>query len=305
MVVDVVAPRPVPRLSSPSVAAFRDFVRTDSPALIRDVASGWPAVTKWTLAYIREHAGEALVDLRPKRDYGAGGSQRMHETVEVKLATLIDRIEAGAQDELCYAKQFALLEHPRFAADVLPLPYFDERGASQGWLGPAGTVTHLHWDPAHNLLVQIRGRKRVVLAAPMDAPRLSPNQFTLGWIIGQLDDHRLATDLAAVERMGGDLRTAFATRLDANQRLFLFNVLAGLNSHDIDIEDPSAVRHVQRWEATLEPGDMLFMPFMWRHQVRSLDKSISLNWFYSPSDRSGDEIRETVLETLAQHLTVA
>ena len=34
------------------------------------------------------------------------------------------------------------------------------------WMGPAGTVTPLHHDLTNNLMMQVRGRKRVKMIAP-------------------------------------------------------------------------------------------------------------------------------------------
>lgn len=300
----------VPRRSGVSVAAFRDeHLLVDRPVVLTDIAARWPAVTRWTFAYLREQLRDARADVRPLHDYGASGSRRIVETVEIPLADLVEQIERGTTGEMSYARQVALLACPELARDVRPLPYFASPGVAQGWLGPAGTITHMHWDPAENLLVQIRGRKRVVLVAPRDVAHLAPNQFSLRWLCEQLDGRpRLASALDAIAAARpstrAQLRKLFAQQLDTRQRLFLFNVLAGMNSHDVEIRDPAIARRVERWEAILEPGDVLFMPFMWRHEVYALDPSVSLNWFYSPSERSRAEVRTTVLETLALHVAV-
>jgi len=33
---------------------------------------------------------------------------------------------------------------------------------------------------------------------------------------------------------------------------------------------------------TLSAGDLMFIPFGWRHYVRSMSASISMNWFFIP-----------------------
>jgi len=301
-------PRSVPRHRAPSAQAFHDeLVLGDRPAIITGVASRWPAVARWSHAYLRKHVGDARVDVGPRRDHGTLRADR--ELAEVELATLLEQISSGDDRALSYARQFALLDLPRLAADVRPLPYFDPRHAvTQAWVGPAGTVTHLHWDPAHNLFAQIRGRKRVILVAPADAARAAPNRFPTHRLRAQLGRRpRLCAQLRAVEAgrpaSRATLAALLAEHLDRKQVRFLFNVLAGVNSHDIDVEvDNRATRQIPRWEAVLEPGELLFIPFMWRHQVRSLEPSVSLNWFYPAREKARDEIDATLLDTLSLHI---
>jgi Cupin-like domain len=51
----------------------------------------------------------------------------------------------------------------------------------------------------------------------------------------------------------------------------------GTCCYDVDLEQPGQYPLV----ATLQAGDLLFFPKYWGHQVRALDKSISVNHFYS------------------------
>ena len=40
-------------------------------------------------------------------------------------------------------------------------------------------------------------------------------------------------------------------------------------------------RQVQPLEVILEPGDAIYLPSRWWHQVRSLDSSVSLNFWWA------------------------
>ena len=50
--------------------------------------------------------------------------------------------------------------------------YLDQESAQDGffWMGPKGTVTPFHHDLTNNLLVQVRGRKKVTLVPSWDVP---------------------------------------------------------------------------------------------------------------------------------------
>jgi [protein]-arginine 3-hydroxylase / protease len=110
------------------------------------------------------------------------------------------------------------------------------------WIGPAGQVTPLHFDTPHNFLVQMYGRKRVILYAPSD----SKNVY-YPW-----PEFRRPPP--------------YWTPVDPDQP---------------DYEAFPRFRNAQPMIATLEPGESLFIPKLYFHHVRTLDVSISLNfWWY-------------------------
>ena len=85
-----------------------------------------------------------------------------------------------------------------------------------------------------NVLIQISGRKRVVLFSPQDALNLYLN---------------------------------------------------GDKSEVIDIDRPDLEKYpkfmnAKRYECVLQPGDGIFIPAMWFHNVIALDFSIAINMFY-------------------------
>lgn len=110
------------------------------------------------------------------------------------------------------------------------------------WVGPAGMVTPLHFDTPHNFLVQMYGRKRVVLYAPHD----SKNVY-YPW---------------------PELRRPppYWTPVDPDEP---------------DYQSFPRFRNAQALSCTLEPGESLFIPKLYFHHIRTLDVSISLNfWWY-------------------------
>lgn len=127
------------------------------------------------------------------------------------------------------------------AAFPTPLPL---RGApwltGKLWASAAGVVSALHFDLAHNLVVQLAGRKRFLLARRRQTPFLHP----LG-------------PLASIP-----------------------------NGSALDLERPDPQRfwglnHAAFLEVTLEPGEVLFLPAGVWHHVKSVEPSLSVNYWWA------------------------
>ena len=107
------------------------------------------------------------------------------------------------------------------------------------WMGPAGTMSPLHFDPLDNFLMQAVGKKRVFLL-PSDT-----NQ----------------TSLYKGEKFGQQPNTS---SVDVeNPDIHIFPLFASVL--------PSVI------SGELRPNDALFIPAKWWHAVKSLDFSISVN----------------------------
>ena len=111
------------------------------------------------------------------------------------------------------------------------------------WMGPPFAFSPLHYDPLSNLLIQVVGRKRVILIDPTH-PEVNPNTLYAG------------------EEYGQQYNTSSIHNLDEVDRARF----------------PQAPPvHVVAQQATLHPGDILFIPEKWWHSAKSLDFSISVN----------------------------
>lgn len=156
--------------------------------------------------------------------------------------------------EICYMAQYNLAnQFPELALGVLTPDFChafyddDEDSSAAGgpimnvWLGPAGTVSPLHRDPAHNIYVQVVGRKYF---------RLYPK----------------ATAVYADTAATGTTTTSTVDLDDdtpENRRRYP-NFDWDTGYHDI----------------VLGPGDAVFIPCGWWHYVRSLSPSIGVNFWF-------------------------
>ena len=144
----------------------------------------------------------------------------------------------------CKIGRFAQL--PVLRADVCPETFFSPWavfGCCNLWIGDDDAAkTGLHNDDEHNVLCQIRGHKRVVLIAHDERDHVYPNLL-----------YDSGTECCDVDAYSPDLK-----------------------------KHPLFARVAIRYEALLEPGDVLFIPRFWYHEVCPMGEfSVSVNYFCS------------------------
>ncbi|KAK3338323.1 hypothetical protein B0H65DRAFT_512177 [Neurospora tetraspora] len=182
--------------------------------------------------------------------------------------------------QIAYLAQHPLfLQLPRLRQDILipdlcytaPPPHPTDPSQDQpeldspqlnAWFGPPGTITPLHTDPYHNLLVQVVGKKYVRLYGPEMTGRMRPRGKEGGVEMGNTSK----VDLGVVE--GWD-------RLEGE----------GMGEEKEEGQEGEEENNEKGWEddfkkvpfvdCILEPGDTLYIPIGSWHYVRGLS-SLSL-----------------------------
>jgi hypothetical protein len=153
-----------PGVARVPIAAYRDFARGEGrPAIFADVVPHWPAFKRWTFDWLRETHGAVRVPV-------LHGRLDEHETFTHRDRTFGEFLDdmahaaagSGYLGNLDLGKLIpALARDVEFPSFVPPL-----LRTTNHWIGPAGTVSQLHCDYAHNLFAQLVGRKRFELFAP-------------------------------------------------------------------------------------------------------------------------------------------
>lgn len=304
----------IKRVNALSVDEFRsDFLEREQPVVISGGISHWPAITLWTDDYLLAHAGHVSLRVKSRADYADGKSKRESETEAwIDMARLLSHISSANPPDLCYARESRLLaEAGQLENDICTpdyytgsLPHEPSRTGYTGplaWLGPAGTVAQLHWDPEHNLYGQVRGRKYIIAVAPEESHFTYPNIFTVRELgekpFFRGENRELLDRLEAVarpfrsdhvaERMT-EFREALMHALSSRDQSTLCDYLLDANNCHVNAENPNLDAHpaflsATRFDVLLEPGDLLFLPYMWHHYVRAVEPSISVNWFFLPT----------------------
>ncbi|KAI9713819.1 MAG: hypothetical protein M1820_000549 [Bogoriella megaspora] len=187
------------------------------------------------------------------------GAKDTFERFQAPLQVFIDwcttqyqRSEPHSKNPLhrnLYLAQASLSELPQALRDDLPTPEivcFAGRGDiydANIWMGLAPTYTPLHKDPNPNLFVQLAGRKLVRLFEPA---------------IG------LEIFRAAQARSQGSGSATFrgTEMMEGEEKAALEDIVWGENAK-IQVE------------ASLEPGDALFIPKGWWHSIRGVGSGIT------------------------------
>ncbi|XP_054733129.1 bifunctional peptidase and arginyl-hydroxylase JMJD5 [Anastrepha obliqua] len=194
----------IPVLDCPSVEDFRTkCFMTEQPALLLNTIAHWPAMQKWrNLNYLHKLAGNRTVPIEIGAIYTADEwSQQL-----VKIQDFLRRqFSQNSSKEIEYLAQHELFDQiPALKADIRVPDYCTLRSnknctnvenvSIKAWLGPKNTISPLHYDPEHNLLCQVFGRKQIILAAPTDTPKLYAHDSEMLCNTSQLDAARLDFD---------------------------------------------------------------------------------------------------------------
>ena len=264
--------------------AFLQRLRTKGePVLLKNT----PAQTKWnamkawvpqgkspTRFYLSEHS-TARIGVKkhnsPKFPIGCCELKPM-----TQKEFWIDLVGLKEDEYMYFNAEIGLLD-PAIRADALP-QFFSSQGSRLGkvitnvWMGSKGSTAALHHDPFDNFFVQIHGSKRFTLFPPEVQHAL--------YVYPKTHPASRQSQVNINKLYGEDGVSTDTPISDAELAKFpLLKEPIMLNSG---------------MEITVNPGDVLYLPPFWFHQVESLDNAISVNtWFNSPyvqkMDKAWDE----------------
>lgn len=170
----------VPRVRGMSPATFfREHWCTLRPVILEGLVSDWPAMARWSLEHFRT-LGNPEVEVQTGRtgDPDYESNSPAHKTRMPWHAFLDLLAEDPETNDIYMTANNGGVNRKALAPlwdEIGPIPGFLEKnrmGDGFLWIGPRGTITPWHHDLTQNFLLQIRGVKRVTLAAPEETPRM-------------------------------------------------------------------------------------------------------------------------------------
>lgn len=232
-----------------------NYLDKNQPVIVTDAMKSWPALGKWTPAFMKSKLGElevqvydelfSLVDITTlssyvEKNFDQGNGQPMTQYMrwysQLKDIDFIWADEAFKRLDGDWSTPY-FLPKSGYAVPYAPTPHelhaesslFPYRGL---FISGKGSRTRLHRDPwtTSALLCQFYGSKKLTIFAP-------------------------------------------------DQASYLMNGAEFVDIHKPDLSRfPSFGQAQPIYEDVLNPGEILFIPSGWLHDVVSLTDSISITW---------------------------
>ncbi len=266
----------------PAAIPFDDLFAAQAPTVLEGAAAAWPIVQAGlesaaaAAAYLRGHAGHAPVtvytgppEIAGRFHYDRDVSGFNFSSARAPLGEVLDALIAAERDPQAAAIYIGSTDIDHFlpgfreANDLaLTHPDFAHRPPLASiWIGNRTTAA-AHYDISHNLACCLAGRRRFTLFPPDQIANLYP---------GPLEP-----------TPGGQVVT-----------------MVDLAAPDLD----RFPRFAQAMEAAiiadLAPGDVLYYPAMWWHQVDALEPfNVLANYWWNPVPAFVDTPQTTLLHAL-------
>jgi LPS sulfotransferase NodH len=240
----------VSRHSRPPRATFcAEYYAANRPVVLTDLMDDWPAITRWTAGYLRSALGDEEVEIMAGRDGDPDyeANAGRHRR-QIRFGDFVDMVYGGGEGNDSYlVANNQFFQRP--AAQVL----LDDVAPFAEYLDPARLAGRcFFWFGPGGTVTPLHHDPCNILVAQVTGRKRVKLIPSTQW-------EHVYTDASYVS--------------------------------DIDCERPDFVRrpafsHATVLDVTISPGEVLFIPVGWSHQVRALEPSISISFtnFAFPND---------------------
>ncbi len=162
-------------------AALQHHIASHTPVVISDLAANWPALQKWTPAYLSEHYGSNVVRVY-NASFGKPGEHYMASIDSINFSEFLQKTLGEGQDLRMFLYNISQ-RIPELLKDV-PFPEVGLRFSKNfvfTFFGCQGAVTPLHYDidMGHVFYTAVLGRRRIRWFQPDQSVKLYQHPFTV------------------------------------------------------------------------------------------------------------------------------
>jgi hypothetical protein len=228
------------------------YYAANRPVILTGEMSGWPALAKWTPEYLKHAVGSKPIEFQ--------GDRSKSDRFEIH--------KDAHRRQMPFDQFIDLVSRPAAGNDAYLTAYNSARNTE--------AISALHPD---------LGFADKFLNPDVEQPN------GMMWIgpAGTLTSlhHDLTNNLIA--QVVGRKRLLVLPASEVGKlynHLHVFSEISDLEDPALTLEQFPRLEHARFTEVTLMPGEMIFMPLAWWHQVRSIDFSVTITYtnFRWPND---------------------
>lgn len=239
---------PIPRVNAADLTTedfIQNYFKLAKPVIITGETDQWPA-REWTLENLRERVGENQVWIRGKTDRDSYRNGQAYSIRKDTFGSYVDDLlAANARARSSYLAVASMSAAFPQLVDEVPRPKYMTEVSTKHHLGPyMWCALKGHYEFCH----------------------FDPDDNFLIMVQGR----------KRVRLFGHDLESLYPNPLGSHGKTVQSQVI----STRPDLEKFPNFRNSRCEHCVLEPGEMLFIPAFYWHQVTALDSGISLNMFY-------------------------
>ena len=217
------------------------YVIGSRPVVLTDVARDWPALRRWSPQDLRERFGHLDVEIQSERSADPNYEvNKLDHQRRTRLADFVDRVLAGGETNDYYlTANNEMLSRPGFA------PLLDDIGTLPDFCDPSQLVRRASfWF----------GPAGTVTPLHHDTLMLCHTQIV------------------------GRKRWRFISPLQTPLLYNHFEVYSPVNLDQPDLDRHPLFSQATVLDVVVEPGETVFLPLGWWHQVSALDVSLSFSF---------------------------
>lgn len=211
------------------------------PVVLTDLAADWPALQRWSPQFIKERFGDVSVEIQAGRESDADYERnKLQHRSQMRMADLVDTVVAlGASNDIYLTANNEALKRPELA------PLLDDIGS---------------------------------LPPILDRARLAAESSFWFGPAGTVTPLHHDTIMLFHTQVVGRKRWRFISPLETHRLYNYSGVFSPIDLDNIDWQRYPDFAGVKVLEIVVEPGETVFLPLGWWHQVTSLDVCISFSF---------------------------